>query len=77
MELNKIRNMNDKELENYLKTLSNRKKSICYKCGKLNANYTINVQNKKKLQQKKLCSFCDSCYGNLINDIGINDILWD
>ena len=77
MDLNKIRNMNDKELELYLKTLSDRKNTNCIKCGKINATYTINVQNKKKAQQKKLCSLCDSCYSDLLDNLGINDIIWD
>ena len=47
VDLNKIRNMNDEELENYLRSLSS-KKSACVKCGKTNPNYTMNIQNKKR-----------------------------
>lgn len=76
MDLEKIRNMNDQELENYLKLLAN-KKTICIKCGKTNPNYTINVQNKKLIQQKKLCNLCDECYSELLDVLGVCDIIWD
>ena len=77
MDLVKIRNMGDKELEIYLKRLSNKRKRICYKCGKSDANYTINVQNKDKFQQKKLCSLCKECYNKMLSDFDIDDIIWD
>ena len=76
MDLDKIRKMNDIELMNYLKTLSN-KKSVCAKCGEASPNYTINIQNKKKIQQKKLCSLCNNCYSDLLDYLGVCDILWD
>ena len=75
MNLDRIRNMTDKELEKYLHSLSTRN-NICLKCGK-KRNYVINIQNKKKIQQKKLCSLCDSCYAELLDYLGVNDILWD
>lgn len=77
MDLNKIRNMSDEDLELYLKSLSNRKTNSCFKCGKTNANYTVNILNKKKAQQKKLCSLCNDCYSDLLDDLSISDILWD
>lgn len=76
MDLQKIRNMNDTDLENYLKSLTN-KKIMCAKCGSKNPNYTINIQNKKKIQQKKLCNLCEACYSDLLDYLGICDILWD
>ena len=77
MDLIKIRNMNDIELENYLKSLSSKKSSDCLKCGKTNANYTMNIQNKKKMQQKKLCNLCEACYSDLLDYLGTCDIIWD
>lgn len=77
MDLNKIRNMNDMELENYLKSLSSKRTSDCVKCGKINANYTMNIQNKNKFQQKKLCNLCEACYGDLLDYLGTCDIIWD
>jgi len=77
MNLDKIRSMNDKELQLYLKSLSDRNNRTCLKCGKANVNYTINVQNKKRMQQKKLCSLCDVCYSELLDNLGLNDIIWD
>lgn len=76
MDLQKIRNMNDTDLENYLKSLTN-KRIMCAKCSSKNPNYTINVQNKKKFQQKKLCNLCNDCYSDLLDYLGICDILWD
>lgn len=76
MDLNKIRNMNDEELKNFLKGLANKRNSFCIKCGK-NGSYTINIQNKRKMQQKKLCSLCSDCYTDLLSYLGTNDIMWD
>lgn len=77
MDLNKIRNMNDIELENYLKSLTKRNHTNCVKCDKSGSNYTINIQNKRALQQKKLCNLCDECYTELLDYLGTTDILWD
>ncbi len=77
MDLNKIRSMNDEELETYLKSLTRRNSTDCAKCGKSNGNYTINIQNRKKAQQKKLCSLCSDCYGKLVDYLGVCEILWD
>lgn len=77
MDLNKIRNMSDKELESYLRGLTSKKTCNCIKCDKPNSNYTINVQNKKKGQQKKLCNLCETCYGGLLDYLDTVDIIWD
>ena len=69
MDLDKIRNMSDIELQTYLRTLSDKKKTVCFKCGEKNANYTVNIQNRKKIQQKKLCSLCDNCYIDFLGKI--------
>ena len=75
--LNKLRGMSDEELTNYLKNLSGRAGSNCVKCGKPNANYTMNIQNKKKSQQKKLCNLCEACYTDLLEYLGTCDIIWE
>lgn len=77
MDLDKIRKMNDEELEIYLKTLSDRLNSTCGKCGKGKGNYVINIKSKREKQQKKLCSICDNCYSDLLDYLGVSDILWD
>lgn len=77
MDLNKIRSMNDTELQAYLKSLADRKSSNCVKCGKANADYTINVRNNNKFQQKKLCSLCENCYNNMLDNLGVSDIIWE
>ena len=76
MDLEKIRSMSDEELESYLKAISN-KKSVRIKCGQARPNYTINISNKKKMQQKKLCSLCNDCYIDLLDYLGTCDIIWD
>lgn len=77
MDLEKIRKMNDEELSLYLKSLSSRNTNSCLKCGKAHPVYTINLQNKKKAQQKKLCSLCENCYDELLSYLGCADIIWD
>ena len=76
MDLSKIRGMSDDELYNYLHALTKRGSNNCSRCGK-KANYVINIQNKKKLQQKKLCILCDSCYSDLLDFLECLDIIWD
>lgn len=76
-DLDKIRNMSDIELENYLKNLANKTSSNCLKCGRTNCNYTISVRNKERLQSKKLCSLCGSCYSKFLRELNISDIMWD
>lgn len=75
--LNKLRGMSDEELKHYLKCLSGRAGYNCIKCGKANSNYTMNIQNKKKSQQKKLCTLCESCYNDLLDYLGTYDIMWE
>lgn len=77
MNLDKIRNMSDRELENYLKSLTSKRGNDCVKCGKTNSNYVLNIQNKKKIQQKKLCNLCDTCYTDLLDYLGTCDIIWE
>ena len=77
MDLQKIRNMSDVELSKYLKSLTIKNNTECIKCGEKNSNYTINIQNKKPLQQKKLCSICEKCYFDLLVYLGTLVINWD
>lgn len=76
MNLDRIRNMSDEDLQAYLKSLGDRKSSNCIKCGN-SADYVINVQNKKHFQQKKLCSLCTECYSSMLDQLGVSDIIWD
>lgn len=76
MDLNKIRGMSDNDLYNYLHSLTRRGSNNCIKCGK-KANYVINIQNKEKIQQKKLCMLCEECYSDLLDFLECLDIIWD
>lgn len=76
MNIDRIRNMSDDKLERYLRSLS-KGNNVCFKCGSEKGNYTINIQNKKKIQQKKLCCLCENCYASVLDYLGANDILWD
>ena len=77
MDLKEIREMSDAELEKFLKSLKIRHNSNCVKCNKPNSNYVMNIQSKKKLQQKKLCCLCESCYSDLLDYLGTADIMWE
>lgn len=77
MDLNKIRGMNDEQLRTYLKSLMNRKTTTCHKCGKENSPYTVNINNKREQQQKKLCSLCEKCYKELLDYLNTEDIMWN
>lgn len=77
MDLIKIRSMTDEQLKAYLEAISSRKDNSCIKCGKQNANYTINIKSKKHQQQKKLCSLCNVCYEKMLKDLELEDIIWD
>ena len=77
MDLQKIREMKDEDLIKYLKGLSKRNDTSCFKCGKPVGGYVININNKKRMQQKKLCNLCNNCYTDLLEYLGTNDILWD
>lgn len=76
IDINKIRNMSDEDLERYLRSLSNKNKKDCYVCGKTRTNYDIYIKNCSEFQQKKLCSLCDEHYVELLNHLKINDIDW-
>ena len=75
MDLKKVRSMNDEELTNFLKSLSS-KNTNCCKCGKMCTKYTLNIQNRKKIKQTKLCNLCDECYTNLLDYLEISDVIW-
>ena len=74
--LEKIRNMDDEQLSNYLKSLTNKNKNYCVKCGKT-GEFTLFVKNIKEYQQKKLCSLCKNCYNELLKQLEMDDIIWD
>lgn len=77
MDINKIRQMSDLELEKYIKSLTVKNNMNCIKCNKPHSNFIVNIQNKKRMQQKKLCSLCESCYADLLDYLAIGDIRWD
>lgn len=77
MELERIRKMNDEQLEKYLKSLSSKRLDTCIKCGSLKTDKSIMIHNKKSLQHKKLCNLCDKCYYELLDYLGVADALWD
>lgn len=76
MDLQKIRNMNDEELRNYLCQLSNRNLKKCSTCGE-DATMVLKVENKKTCQIKKLCGICDECYKKLVKQLNTTEIEWN
>lgn len=76
MDLQKIRNMSDKQLEKFLKNLSKRDCNKCSICEK-ECTKVIKVDNKKEAQSKQLCGICDECYEKLLDFLQTTDISWD
>ena len=77
MDLDKIRQMDDAKLAEFLRQMSSgRDSKLCVKCKKA-SKFTIRIENSETLQNKKLCGLCEDCYDDLLNYLGICDIYWD
>jgi hypothetical protein len=75
MDLQKIRNMNDAELERYLQNLAKRDCHKCSICGEESFKI-VKIENKDYLQTKQLCGICDECYEKLLEFLHTTDINW-
>lgn len=75
MNIDKIRKMNDEELECYLKHLTNRSVNECSRCSKPSSK-TVKIENKSTFQTKQLCGLCEDCYDELIDWLGTSDLNW-
>lgn len=82
MNLERIRNMNDKELRNFMNEISHRNNIFCSKCGNIinhknKKNISVGIYDKKLGQKtKKLCSLCNDCYVELLDYLAISDVEW-
>lgn len=78
VDLEKVRNMNDEELNNYLTYLRKENKQACARCYAPISGYEIFVRHNKKgyLSTRKLCSICENCYNEMINFLNVEPINW-
>ena len=75
MNLNDIRNLNDKDLNKFLNSISNNKGRVCCKCGKIIfKNERITLMKNIDISTKKLCCICSNCYINLLDYLGLSDV---
>lgn len=80
MKISELRKMSDKELEQYIKRISNG--NICNKCGEFvspdeKKNIYINIYGERGTMQRKLCSLCNDCYVDMLDYLGVSDINWE
>lgn len=75
MNYDKIRNMSDEELENFMKKVKNRGSKTCYKCGKTTKKVLL-VKDIEFSQTRTLIGLCNYCYKDLLKKLEINDIDW-
>lgn len=74
IELNNIREMNDKELYTFINNISNQNGRICCKCGKIvYKNDRVTLMRNIDVAAKKICCLCKDCYSDLLDYLGVND----
>lgn len=76
MNIDKIKNMTDEELETFLQRITFKKNNNCIKCGSIDTAKVIKIENKDLFQTKKLCNICDKCYKELLEYLNTPDIDW-
>lgn len=77
IDLEKIRNMSDESLKNYLIYLQNKNVSTCAKCYQPNAEYVVLIrQTGKYVSTRKACCLCENCYVKLMNYLELPLIEW-
>lgn len=76
MDYEAIRKMNDRELAEFLRGISNRDTSKCSRCNRA-PRYHIKIENLKTYQTKRLCTICEDCYKQLLKDMKAVDIIWN
>ena len=83
MDLNTIRNMSDDELRSFMNNLSKRNNIFCSRCRNVvnsRDRYNINISIYDRAvgqKARKLCSLCQSCYVDLLDYLGVQDINWE
>ena len=76
MNLNDVRNMSDKELNSFLAAIQKDERRICNKCGEFILDKrTLTVRRDQTT--RTLCTLCNSCYIDLLEYLGINDVQWN
>lgn len=81
--LEKIRQMDDKELRQFIGCLAQRNNIFCARCNNLvgkndKKTLSVSIYDKQYGQKaKKLCVLCDDCYTKLLDDLGISDVNWE
>lgn len=78
IDLQKVREMNDEELYNYLAHIKNENKQSCAKCYNPVSGYEIFIKhnNKGYVSTRKLCNLCEKCYDKLIEYLNVEPIDW-
>ena len=80
MDLDKIRNMSDKDLKEFLSNIKS--KNHCDKCGNIidkKDRKVINVTVYDRYsgqKSKKLCCLCDNCYSDMLDHLSVCDVDW-
>lgn len=75
MDLDRIRNMNDKQLYTFINNISNNNGRVCCKCGKIiYKDNRITLSRNINVTNKKICCLCKNCYSDLLDYLGVNDI---
>ena len=74
MQLNNIREMNDRELYTFINNISNQNGRICCKCGKIvYKEQRVTLSRTIDVAPKKICCLCKECYSELLDYLGVND----
>lgn len=75
MKLSDIRNLNDKDLNSLLNKISNNNGRVCCRYGDIiYKDNRITIMKNEGINTKKLCCICKSCYSDLLDYLGVNDI---
>jgi hypothetical protein len=63
----------DKSKKELVSIIAKSKSNICVKCGE-KASVVINA-TRDNVKVRKICSLCDNCYSDLLDNLGIIDRL--
>ena len=75
MDLKNIKNMSERELYTFINNISNNNGRVCCKCGEIiYKDNRITLSRNINVTNKKICCLCKSCYSDLLDYLGVNDI---